>query len=360
MLFSSTYNPENIEDFHNLVVYFFEQLELNTHTVFDETLFPANKRLYLYKYKNRANGLKKFVSVFESIFKIYTSKNFNAVKKAKLISDFFSSNNISDICADLSLHPIHSADMEDRLQKILPLFNSLYDKYFNDLVDKEQHFEDFSSKNGKICSICGLETISQYDHFFPKGLSFPIYPFSSVNPFNLIPICQRCNGSKNSKLIIYENDNRLNQRLLAFSPYYNFETWENLNFQLTNITKPNVKDYGTWKVTFTLRNDDLEDDKKAKIQRWNEFYEIEDRFSKEIKKCINIWILEYKSKGISIEQMVSETIPTEFKIRRTNSIILQNLFFEYLTINDEIRNLLISNVSASVNPFELLQDQELN
>jgi len=360
MLFSSTYIPENIENFHNLILYFFKELELNNHTVFDETLFPTDQRLNLYKYKNRGKGFKKFVTVFESIFKLYTSKQFSARRKAVFLDDFFASNKISDICGDLTLHPIHNDDMDQKVKKILPLFNALYDSYFYDLVDKDSHFDQFSSLNGKICSICGLETIYQYDHFFPKGVTNPIYPFSCVNPHNLIPICQKCNGSKSSKLIIYENSNRLNQRLLAFSPYYNFETWENVNFQLSNIIKPGVRDHGTWEVTLSLKDDNLEDDKKLKIQRWNTFFDMEDRYSKEIKKCVNIWILDFKDRGLTIEEMVSETTPTKFNIRRTNSIILQNLFFQYLTNNEEIRNLLTSNISTAENPIDLLIAQELS
>ncbi|WP_448635445.1 hypothetical protein [Pedobacter panaciterrae] len=137
MLFSTTYIEKNIKDFQVLVEYFLRQLETNTHNDFSETLFPVDQRPKLFKFGNPDNGYKKFVEVFMAIFKLYTSKSFSLVNKQKLINDFFNSNAIDDICNNVMLHPIHYDDMDKRVQKIAVLFNTLYDLYFSDVVNKK-------------------------------------------------------------------------------------------------------------------------------------------------------------------------------------------------------------------------------
>lgn len=360
MLFSVKYVNTNIEEFQNVLIYFFKQLETNSHTTFSDSLFPTTCITKLYKNGNPANGYKKFVDSFKDIFAIYNSKDITAECKQKLIDDFFLCNEIDEICNDVSKNPIHYDDMDADEKKIANYFISFYDLSFDSFVDKQQHFDDFSSVNGKICPVCGLGTIYQYDHFIPKGSKYPIYPFSSVNPKNLIPICQGCNGPKSSKLIIYQDNDRTHARLLAFSPYSGFETWQNLDFKLTNILKPGVNFSGKWRVTFSPKTNGLTPDQISKIHRWRDFYNIEERFSKEIEKCLKIWILELKNKGKTFNEMIIETEPNNINIRRIDSILLQNLLYRFIVSNDSLLSQFDFTENISEDPLNLLLEQERN
>ncbi|WP_448635446.1 hypothetical protein [Pedobacter panaciterrae] len=202
-----------------------------------------------------------------------------------------------------------------------------------------------------------MNTTYPYDHFLPKGITKPIFPFSCVNPKNLLPICQDCNGPKSSKLIIYQNNNRANARLLAFSPFSGFDTWENLDFELTNISKPGVSTGGEWKVSFTLKDENLDNDKQLKIEQWKTFYQIEERFSKEITKFVKNWIKEYQEYGKTIDEMIIETEPNKRNIRRVNGILLQNLLFKFLNSNADLMALFSPGIATSQNPAQLLELQ---
>lgn len=360
MLFSVKYINTNIEDFHNVLIYFFRQLETNNHTIFSDNLFPPECREKLYKYGNPANGYKKFIDSFKNIFDIYSSTTITAENKQKIVDDFFSCNEIDEICNDISKSPLHYDDMDVEEKKVANFFNSFYDSFFDSFVDKQQHFDDFIFENGKICSICGMNTIYQYDHFIPKGTQFPIYPFSSVNPKNLIPVCQGCNGPKSSKLIIYENSDKTNTRLLTFSPYYAFETWQNLDFEITNIVKPEVNSSGKWSIKLTPKDNGLTTEQIAKINRWKDFYKIEERFSKEIENGMKIWIGEFQFKGKTFTEMITETEPNFYNIRRINSILLQNLLFQFIVANNEIMELFSLEENTSEDPNNLLMEQEGN
>lgn len=250
--------------------------------------------------------------------------------------------------------------MDVEVKKVANYFNSFYDKFFDDLVERQKHLEAFQSENGNVCPICGLHTSYQYDHFFPKGTDFPIYPFSSVNPKNLIRICQACNGPKSSRLIIYLNSDRNLDRLLAFSPYSGFNTWENLDFELTNISKPEVNNAGKWNVSLTPKNNGISAENILKIKGWKEFFRIEERFSKEIELRLKNWILNFQIIGKTFEEMIVDTKPTIHNIKYSNGILLQNLLFKFIAANNDILDQFIVSESTAEDPINLLLDQEQN
>lgn len=357
MFFSVKYINQNIEDFHNVLNHFFTELGTNNHSEFSDNLFPLNSRLKLYKRGNPALGYKKFVDSFKEIFKIYLSLTED--NRIKIIDAFFLSNKIEEICNYTGVNPMHYDEMDAEVKSVADFFNSFYDTYFEDFVDRQKHIEAFQKENGNICPVCGLSTSYQYDHFMPKGSENPIYPFSSVNPKNLIRICQACNGSKGSKLIIFRNNRRI-ERLVTFFPYSEFETWENLDFVLTNTSKPGVTTSGNWQVTFSPKNNGLTADQILKINRWKEFFKIEERFSKEIELGLKNWVQNFQAMNKTFSQMIIDTKPNRFNIKTINGILLQNLLFEFINSDNEMRNHFDRRVSTAENPLDLLMEQENN
>ena len=61
-----------------------------------------------------------------------------------------------------------------------------------------------SSKNG-ICPLCGIYDVDTLDHYLPKAR----YPLFSVNPKNLVPACQHCNGAKSDDILTVASDQTL-------------------------------------------------------------------------------------------------------------------------------------------------------
>jgi hypothetical protein len=357
MLFGVTYVNEEIDKVHKALDYLFTQLPINTNTEFSDDLFPPDFKPLLYKYGNTTKGYRNYVTnILKPIFNLYKSTSFTASQKKMLCDTFFSSNKIEEICNDSNLIPIDYNNLDTSTQGIAPLFLSLYDN-LGAIIDKDAHFENFKTINGKICSVCGLDTIYQYDHFFPKGTATPIYPFSSVNPKNLIPICQGCNGKKSSNLIFYSSSDENKERVVTFFPYSGFETWEHLAFKLTKVTNPSAGNFGVWKVTISIKTTEIAEDYKNKIERWKKFFDIESRYSKELRTNINIWIQLFKEKNITLDEMIKELVPTMTNIKRTNSVILEWLFFDYLKTDEVLKQTLISSTISSTNPNDLLNLQ---
>lgn len=354
MLFGVQYVDEEIEKIQLALDYFFTQLSDPANVNFGDNLFPVEFRPYLHKNQNLNGNYRKYVTdIFEPIFNLYNLDTFTPSQKSGLLEAYFSSNKIEEICGNTLLSPVHYSTLDDNVKAISKLLITLYD-VMGDIINKEQHLISHKSKNGKICPVCGLETVTPYDHYFPRGIQNPIYPFSAVNSKNLIPICQVCNGSKSSKLVLYNNFKLSGQRVATYFPYSGYDTWEKLNFNLTKILDPSANNFGKWKVSITLKTDEIEPGYEEKIKHWINFFNIEERFSNDIPVNIGIWIDLFKQQNISIDRMIGECSPTSTNVRRSNGIILQWLFFDFLNNDAVLRSTLLNETNISVNPNDLL------
>lgn len=72
----------------------------------------------------------------------------------------------------------------------------LYHQYDNsDACISKLRGEIIENNNGEItltCPICGLRDATDLDHYIPRQL----FPEFSIHPYNLIPICHKCNNKK--------------------------------------------------------------------------------------------------------------------------------------------------------------------
>lgn len=78
------------------------------------------------------------------------------------------------------------------------LYNS---KITADLLDELTTTKD-GERESSLCPYCQIRDAEDLDHYIPRSL----YPFFSMNPINLIPICSKCNKLKSDNWL--ENGNR--------------------------------------------------------------------------------------------------------------------------------------------------------
>ncbi len=167
--------------------------------------------------------------------------------------------------------------------------------YYNQLVDANKY---------NTCPICGLadiETadskyIEDYDHFFPKSH----YPFLAVNFDNLVPTCDKCNKKhKGSKKPLDKNG----------KAYYPFEARNNpidVSLKIDKIDfDKDEKLIDVPTVSFTGDTD--------KNTTWNWLFNIEERYSAEIKRYSYSWLRDFKKEMI-FNPTVSKEDYINFKI----------------------------------------------
>lgn len=92
--------------------------------------------------------------------------------------------------------------------------------YNGNLLKKQ--FAEANGKLGRVCPVCVRELIfsageGETDHYFPKGQ----YPVLTLHPYNLLPICSDCNGTriKHMKSPLAEEDRGPGELQKIFLPY---------------------------------------------------------------------------------------------------------------------------------------------
>jgi hypothetical protein len=272
---------------HEFIIAFFNRIEFET-AVFDDSFFGVD---FLEIADRHPQILKQqCIAIYNHI------KNWNQVDKTNLCSLIRDSNEIQNICEGNYAPPTldrHSTGLNKLLRDLfLDLYNQVLDgdgfreKYTTTL---RTHFDDFSKLNSDItlCPICGIGELKkhtdlsrdQYDHYLPKSL----YPFSSVNFKNLVPICIDCNSPtvKGSKDVVAVSTN---QRL--FFLYDSTHRGITVTFLITvdNINPENIQ----WQISFTNP-----DNKNDEIESWKTIYNIDGRYKGFVNARIEKWYRHY-------------------------------------------------------------------
>lgn len=148
--------------------------------------------------------------------------------------------------------------------------------YYNKLV---------KANNFNTCPVCGLANIEppdskyieDYDHFFPKAH----YPFVAVNFKNLVPTCDKCNKK-------HKGSNKpLDKNGKAYYPFESGRQPIQVKIQLNEIDFDNDEKLNeTPKFNFSGDNE--------KNETWNWLYNIEDRYTADIKRFSYSWLRRLK------------------------------------------------------------------
>lgn len=216
----------------------------------------------------------KKLPVFRSeVIRIYQlCSGLSPVEKLAIKNAFFSQNRIEALCNAKS-----TTEKLDKLPSIVVLemksfLIDIYEEYSerktltNEFTSKQHYYSELIEKNRfQFCPSCGITRIFAYDfsqredfdHYLPKSL----YPFTSVNYQNLVPICKYCNST------FKKDNNPIQNNRKAFYPYLGIDNQISINPNLGKDILDKVVN-----VAFT-------GDSQEEIDTWNDIFVISKRYS---------------------------------------------------------------------------------
>ncbi len=187
-----------------------------------------------------------------------------------------------------------------------PFFQPIY----GTRLEHYHKFKRHKDNDHEFCPACGIvemksytdDLTDQYDHYLPKD----VYPFSSVNFLNLVPICTDCNSfltKGNNDVLSYSGE--------IFYPYNEKHKGIDINLE---IKKDNLDDLS--KIVWNIKYSCL-DGKEKQIKSWVSIYNLRQRHYTHITGKVYKWYKfynEYMNDEESIEDLPDYT-------RRKNSYL---------------------------------------
>lgn len=276
------------QNLHNNIIAFFERIEFEIGE-FDSSFFDNDfyNNIVIHHPKILEQSLKE---VFE-----YLRDNFSQEERTTFINKIKLSCNIQRICNREDI-PIYLENIDKKIKELIKKFaKDLYVQILNGKHVKsvygslQEHFEKLKGLNPVFkCPTCGLspakssaEKKDDYDHYLPKSL----FPFSSVNFKNLVPICTDCNSSdvKGDEDILTINNNRK-----LFYPYD--ESHKGISVFCHVINDVLDTNENNLEFTFTFST---EDNRVEEIESWKTIYKIDDRYKRRAKGKGKNWYHHY-------------------------------------------------------------------
>jgi hypothetical protein len=214
---------------------------------------------------------KKINTRFKDFWSEY-SKLSKDVKR-KVIKSFFKNRKIEGICKG-KIIPITYDDLNSSISNLLKdLDTFLYSdaltlsklrlskkEYYNGVITR-------SSNHYYICPFCGIEKIESeysdirddFDHYLVRSK----YPFASVNRYNLVPMCKKCNQN-------YKKTKDITDYTQVFFPF----DMQIINYEINydgNKVEINNAVYTT------------------ETSSWNEIFKVFDRSLRQIEQFGAVW-----------------------------------------------------------------------
>lgn len=285
MLKNYKYLESDHSKLHEFILLFFRRIENETGD-FDISFFDPD-------FQTIVNRHPKIIKQrCQDIYDIM--KTWEQTKRSQFCQQIRESNNIESICCG-NPNPLKVNDIPKDIRVLIKeLFIKLYEQvldgpaFTSQYATLREHFNAFKKLNSDItvCPICGISELKtqfdkkrdQYDHYLPMS----IYPLSSVNFKNLVPICKDCNSFdyKGDKDIIAVSTGKL---FFLYDPDH-----EGIDIEFV-INRDDIEiDNIEWGLNFT--NPDGKDDE---IQSWRNIYDIDDRYIGHVKGRIAKWYKAY-------------------------------------------------------------------
>lgn len=298
MLFHYKYVPHKMEKMQTFIDFIFQDVWCKAPIGLDfhPDLFDSNPDLkeimVEFGFSAQAQAPKRgevFYKDVKAIYKLFALLSPQEIDQFKLW--YQGNNDLKKVCAnDPATHLARYADIAANHEKLAEqlgtFFKDLYSQSLLSLAalrakigDIEDHYQTFmkTNKSGK-CPFCGINDLlseyhskrEAYDHYLPKAL----YPFNSINFYNLVPACHHCNSSyKTSRDPAYtpKDPTRAINRRAAFYPYksaaHTIEIQVTLQHSdIANLIPANITlQFGPAAIT-------------QEIDTWKDVYGIEERY----------------------------------------------------------------------------------
>lgn len=277
-----------LENLHNYIKFFFEQMFARSGKRYSKKVIHDNFKVII-------DHCPKLDSLLRTIYKEYNKLDY--LEKTLIQEAFFINNQIEELCRG-NLEPIHYSDLPSSFAKICyELFKYLYESLPNTDVFQENmgtfldHYQKLRELNNTIimCPSCGVSYMkpinylkrNDYDHYLPKS----IYPFSSVNFNNLLPICDDCNSDeKKAQDTLYIEKNKKSRRKV-FYPYDSNIISGHIQVRLLGSDPDNL--------SINLEGND---EQKEEIQSWDKLFSISSRYLAITKERQGGWMLDLQRK----------------------------------------------------------------
>lgn len=222
----------------------------------------------------------------------------DAAARKQILEAFNGNNKIRKLCQDKKAKLVFLNDNFPDLDfAVRDLFRYLYDETINTKVFQQHakasiydHYIKFRALNQSVCPFCTSEyypgeesgTRASYDHYLSRGT----YPFSGINFYNLIPMCERCNGpvNKGTKNILFPSS--IKTRRKAFFPYGRHK---GVKVSVSCLGKPSLTNKGTWEVGLESRSSN----EKEEMETWASVFNIRTRLKDKLREQNEAWALEF-------------------------------------------------------------------
>lgn len=334
------FEGSDVNKLNEFVLAFFGKIE-NQKGPFTEDFFEKEF------YDNLVSRHKTILlGVFKEIYE--TIKDWDQPPKSQLIQSIKNSNEIKKICSG-NIVPAKEADIPEEVRDLLTtlfkklykdvLFGEFFKEKYSSRKDHYHEFRRYANNDYSICPACGIRPMhnsveditDQYDHYLAKD----IYPFSSVNFKNLVPVCSDCNS-----IAVKSNTDILSFTGKAFYPFDpNHQPIQICISIHKNAYKLEDID---WQINYTC-----EVGKDYELTAWKNIYKIEKRHQNHLKGNIQSWVKEYLKYFNDMES--KEDIPDETK--RTNSFLraIKGNLFEHQGLSAILTPIYINAISLSLN-----------
>ncbi|RPE13454.1 hypothetical protein EGT74_08015 [Chitinophaga lutea] len=248
----------------------------------------------------------------------------------KLRKGFINNNSIEELCKG-SISPLVyseikriSPELEKRLKRFFKDFYSEVPKtsafkkacgeigvFYNDFLDHNE---------SEVCPFCGIADImtsrlskrDAFDHYLPKD----IYPFNSINPNNLAPICKTCNSSY--KLAKSPIQDKSGKKRKAFYPFAIKAVKLEINAQFT------CKDINKLKkseIVLKITNKAYQE----QVCTWMDLFGIEERYvDKFCSKEANWWRIQMLDELRNSKLQKHKLLAQKLKLFESNSHVDKN------------------------------------
>ena len=355
--FYKSISPHRIENLHNYLNYYFDQLFNGNHHIYSQLTHIHHD------FVDIINEYSDINRKLEAIFNSYQALHASDQQKLQMI--YKSNTDIVGIC-DKKVKPFKFSELPNGIKREIEtlydsngvLYKLLTHKTAYQLVkdrcgELKTHFEEFRKINEYgVCPFCGMETLlnendelkNEYDHYISKG----DYPFCSINFQNLVPICDYCNksGNKGRKDIPFIPDTNPQIQEEIYFPYTSNISNHGIKLSIKSQTN-DLRSLNSW----SLEIDCIPSANKKRLSRWIEIYNIESRYKSKIAKDSKNWrkwiFEEYytlcKKNNVNFKVFAQNAISRYDDYKNINHGILLKSFYEFILNNPDCENTIMGS-----------------